>query len=207
MSHRAGRTRWRRFAAILVPGVAASATIAVAMAQGALAASFLISGQKFQVSADTMTARGVSIYGMVDVTRKGKLVPVVVTGTRHASITGLCQSVVVDIPVIGPYTLRVTGGNERPAEASNLFLDATSQTADEVKFRDLDIGIAQGAITKGPINPGDRHSRFFDPDGVGQQAESSTLTNVRWTTVAVTAGTFSIPGLFTRLKPGLHECF
>ncbi|MGW7406180.1 DUF6230 family protein [Streptomyces sp. NPDC054833] len=207
MSHSAGRTRWRRFAAILVPGVAASATIAVAMAQGALAASFLISGQKFQVSADTMTAHGVSIYGMVDVTRKGRLVPVVVTGARRASITGLCQSVVVDIPVLGPYTLRVTGGNERPAEASNLFLDATSQTADEVKFRDLDIGIAQGAITKGPINPGDRHSRFFDPDGFGQQAESSTLINVRWTTVAVTAGTFSIPGLFTRLKPGVHECF
>ncbi|MFF4548403.1 DUF6230 family protein [Streptomyces sp. NPDC001435] len=177
------------------------------MAQGALAASFLISGQKFQVSADTMTAHGVSIYGMVDVTRKGKLVPVVVTGARRASITGLCQSVVVDIPVLGPYTLRVTGGNERPAEASNLFLDATSQTADEVKFRDLDIGIAQGAITKGPINPGDRHSRFFDPDGFGQQAESSTLINVRWTTVAVTSGTFSIPGLFTRLKPGVHECF
>jgi hypothetical protein len=207
MSHSAGRTRWRRFAAILVPGVAASATIAVAMAQGALAASFLISGQKFQVSADTMTAHGVSIYGMVDVTRKGRLVPVVVTGARRASITGLCQSVVVDIPVLGPYTLRVTGGNERPAEASNLFLDATSQTADEVKFRDLDIGIAQGAITKGPINPGDRHSRFFDPDGFGQQAESSTLINVRWTTVAVTAGTFSIPGLFTRLKSGVHECF
>ncbi|MEU6068818.1 MULTISPECIES: DUF6230 family protein [Streptomyces] len=207
MPHRAGRTRWRRFAAILVPSVAASATIAIAMAQGVLAASFLISGQKFQVSADTMTARGVSIYGMVDVTRKGELVPVLVTGTRRASITGLCQSVVVEIPVLGPYTLRVTGGNERPAEASNLFLDATSQAADEVKFRDLDIGIAQGAITKGPINPGDRHSRFFDPDGVGQQAESSTLTNVRWTTVAVSAGTFSIPGLLTRLKPGHHECF
>ncbi|MEV0180134.1 DUF6230 family protein [Streptomyces sp. NPDC050625] len=207
MSHSAGRTRWRRFAAILVPSVAAGATLAVAMAQGALAASFLISGQKFQVAADTMTARGVSIYGMVDVTRKGKLVPVVVTGARRASITGLCQSVVVEIPVLGPYTLKVTGGNERPAEASNLFLDATSQTADEVKFRDLDIGIAQGEITKGPINPGDRHSRFFDPDGVGQQAESSTLINVRWTTVAVSAGTFSIPGLFTRIKPGLHECF
>ncbi|MET8449110.1 DUF6230 family protein [Streptomyces sp. NPDC005209] len=207
MSHGAGRTRWKRFAAILVLGVASSATVAVAMAEGVLAASFFISGQKFQVAADKMVTRGVSIYGMVDVTSQRELVPVVVTGARHAKITGLCQSVLIDVPVLGPQTLRVTGGNVRPAQASNLFLDATSQTADEVDFTGLDIGIATGEITKGLINPGDRHSRFFDPNGVGQQADSSTLINVHWTAVAVTAGTFSVPGLRTQVEQGRHECF
>ncbi|MFI1761858.1 DUF6230 family protein [Streptomyces sp. NPDC020800] len=207
MTHRAGRTCWRRFALILVCGTAASAALGIAMAQGVLAASFFISGQKIQVTADRLASRGVSIYGMVDVTRKGKLVPVLVTGARRATVSGLCQSVVVDVPVLGPQTLRLTGGEERPVEASQLFLDEIYESAGQAEFRGLDVGIAQGAITKGPINPGDRHSRLFDPDGPGQQADSVVLTDVRLTAVAVTAGTFNVPGLRARIVPGRDECF
>jgi hypothetical protein len=207
MSHRAGRTRWRRFAVVLVPGVAACAAVGVAMAQGALAASFFISGQQFQVAADRLTARGFSLYGMVDVTRKHELVPVVVSGFRHATLNGLCQSVVVDVPVLGTQTLRLTGGDGRPAEASNLFIDATSESVAEANFGSLDIGVAQGAVTKGPIRPGDRDSRFFDPDGVAQQSLTTTLDDVRVTAVAVSAGTLSIPGLRLRVEHGDHACF
>ncbi|SED87722.1 DUF6230 family protein [Streptomyces sp. Ag109_O5-10] len=207
MSHRGGRTRWRRFAVVLVPGVAACAAVGVAMAQGALAASFFISGQRFQVSADRLTARGFSLYGMVDVTRKHELVPVVVSGFRHATVDGLCQSVVVDVPVLGTQTLRLTGGGGRPAEASNLFIDATSESVAEANFGSLDIGVAQGAVTKGPIRPGDRDSRFFDPDGVAQQALTTTLDDVRVTAAAVSAGTFNIPGLRLRVEHGNHPCF
>jgi hypothetical protein len=200
MSHRAGRTRWRRFAAVLVPSIAACAALGIAMGQGALAASFLISGQRFQVTADTLTARGLSIYGMVDVTRQGERVPVQVTGSRHSTISGLCESVVIEVPVLGPQTLKLTGGDERPVEASNLFLDTAFQSAGQAEFRGLDQGIAQGEITKGPINPGDRNSPFFDPNGFGQQATSVTLTDVH------SAGTFSIPGLRVQIEHGRHEC-
>ncbi|MFE8942783.1 DUF6230 family protein [Streptomyces sp. NPDC007856] len=206
MSHRAGRTRWRRFAAVLVPSIAACAALGIAMGQGALAASFLISGQRFQVTADTLTARGLSIYGMVDVTRQGERVPVQVTGSRHSTISGLCESVVIEVPVLGPQTLKLTGGDERPVEASNLFLDTAFQSAGQAEFRGLDQGIAQGEITKGPINPGDRNSPFFDPNGFGQQATSVTLTDVHVTAVALSAGTFSIPGLRVQIEHGRHEC-
>ncbi|WP_369391541.1 DUF6230 family protein [Streptomyces sp. CG1] len=206
MSHRAGKTRWRRFTAVLVPSVAACAALGIAMGQGALAASFLISGQKFQVTADTLTSRGLSIYGMVDVTRQGKRVPVEVTGSRHSTISGLCQSVVVEVPVLGPQTLKITGGNKRPVEASNLFLDTEFQSAGEADFRGLDQGIARGEITKGPINPGDKNSPFFDPNGFGQQATSVTLTDVHVTAVALSAGTFNIPGLRVQIEQGRHAC-
>ncbi|MFG2938142.1 DUF6230 family protein [Streptomyces sp. NPDC048282] len=206
MSHRAGRTRWRRFAVVLVPCVAACASVGIAMAQGALAASFFISGQKFQVTADSLTARGFSLYGTIDVTRKHELVPVVVTGFRHATVRGLCQSVVVDIPVVGTRTLRLTGGDGRPAEASNLFIDATTETVADATFGNLDIGVAQGALTKGPVRSTDRNSRFFDPDAVAQQATSATLTDVRVNAVAVSAGTFNIPGLALRLVRGDQAC-
>ncbi|MFI1069511.1 DUF6230 family protein [Streptomyces puniciscabiei] len=205
--HHAGRTCWRRFAAVLIPGIAASAALAIAMAQGALAASFFISGQRFQVTADTLTIRGFSLYGTVDVPKKGSPVPVLVVGARHATIRGLCQSVVVDVPVLGPQTLKLTGGNERPAKATSMFIDATSESVGQANFRGADLGVAQGAMTKGPVNPDDRDSRFFDPNGVGQQAVSATLTNVRVTAVAVSAGTLNIPGLHEQVKQGRHECF
>lgn len=207
MAHRFGRTRWRRFAVILVPSVAVCATLGIAMSQGVLAASFLISGQRFKIATETFTVRGSSLYGTVDVTKKGERVPVLVTGARHARITGLCQSVPFDLPVLGPQTLRLTGGNDRPAEASNLFIDAPFESAGEADFRNLDVGIAQGAITKGPIDPGDRRSPVFDPSGFGQQATSVTLTNVHVNAVALSAGTFNIPGLRMKIEQGRHDCF
>ncbi|MFG2883514.1 DUF6230 family protein [Streptomyces sp. NPDC048297] len=207
MTHQAGRTRWRRFAAVLVPGVAACAALGIAMAQGALAASFFVSGQKFQISADSLTASGFSLYTMVDMTRKHEAVPVLVTGVRHASVSGLCQSMVVDLPVLGQYTVRLSGGEERPIEASDLFLDVTAESAGQANFRDLDIGIAQGSLTTGPVRPEDRSSRLFDPDLPAQQARSISLTNVRTTAIAVSAGSFDVPGLRAVLKQGRHECF
>ncbi|MEV4340517.1 DUF6230 family protein [Streptomyces sp. NPDC049590] len=208
MSHHVGRTRWRRFAVLMVPSVALSAALGIAMAQGALAASFLVSGQRFQVTADTLTARGISIYGMVDVSKDGDHVPVLVTGARHVTVDDLCQSVPIDIPGPGTYTLKLTGGQDRPAEASHMFLDATFEAAGQANFEDIDIGIAQGEITKGPINPDDRTSRFFDfdPSGFGQQADSVRLTDVHVTAAAISAGTFNIPGMRVRIEEGHHDC-
>ncbi|WP_435228271.1 DUF6230 family protein [Streptomyces sp. Tue6028] len=207
MLRSAGRTSWKRFACILVPAAAAAAALGIAMAQGALAVSFLISGQKFQVALDTLDVRGLAIYGTVDVTKKGTLVPVVVTGASHAEISGLCQSVVVTIPVLGPYTLKITGGDHRRVEARNLFLDATALSSSQANFDDLDIGVATGAVSKGPISRGDRNSRFFDPNGFAQQADSAFLTDVHFTTVAVSAATFNVPDLDVQLRQGRHECF
>ncbi|GGN90036.1 cholesterol esterase [Streptomyces albiflavescens] len=205
MSYRSGRTRWKRFAAVLAPGIVAAAALGIGMAQGALAASFLISGQKFQVAADTLDIRGLSIYPLVDVAKKGTLVPVVVIGARRATLDGLCQSVVVPVPLLGPYTLRTTAGER--SRATNLFLDTTSVSVGQANFDDIDIGVAAGAISKGPISPGDRDSRFFDPNVFAQQAVSATLIDVRATEVAVAASTFNLPDLDVQVKQGRHECF
>ncbi|MEU8935936.1 DUF6230 family protein [Streptomyces sp. NPDC048409] len=206
MSHRAGRTRWRLFGVVLVPAVAACATVGIGMAQGVLAASFFVSGEKFQVTADSLTARGVSLYSMIDVTRKRELIPVVVTGFRHATISGLCEAITVDVPVLGTQTLLISGGDKRLVGATDLFLDATAEAAAQANFTGLDIGVAQGAISKGPVRSGDRDSRFFDPDGVGLQSTSVTLTDVRVNTVAVSAGTLNIPGLRIRIESGARSC-
>ncbi|MFD0502210.1 DUF6230 family protein [Streptomyces chiangmaiensis] len=144
---------------------------------------------------------------MVDVTRKGTLVPVVVLGFRHAQIGGLCLSVVIDVPLLGPFTLLLTGGDGRRVEAANLFIDATSVVAVQADTDDIDIGVAAGAVTKGPVNPKDRNSRWFDPDVFAQQAQSVVLSDVRVISVAVSAGTLNVPNLALHIKQGSHRCF
>src|ERR1700743_2794113 len=94
-----GGTRWRRFAVVMVPSVAATAAIGVALAQGALAASFAVSGQQFKVSAATLHGEVFVQYGNIDVEHNGTPPPVAVSGFNSADITDLCQSVVVPTPI------------------------------------------------------------------------------------------------------------
>ncbi|MFB8034197.1 DUF6230 family protein [Streptomyces sp. NPDC056004] len=70
----------------------------------------------------------------------------------------------------------------------------------------VDIGIAQGEITEGPVDPGDRNSRFFDPSGFGRQASSLISTDVGVTGVAISAATFDVPGLRVHIDRGHRHC-
>ncbi|MFD4867834.1 DUF6230 family protein [Streptomyces sp. NPDC058412] len=202
------RTRWKRFAAVLVPSVVAAAALVLSMAQGAFAASFFISGDQFRISVDTLRAKGLSLYGMVDVTRRGKPVPVIVTGARSVEITGLCQSVLIPIPVFGPFTLLLTGGGQgNPATATNAFLDAEVLAASNATMDNVDIGVAAGSLTTGKVNPGDENSKFFAPNAIALQGTSATLTDVRATGVAANMGSITLPGMKASLQRGDHQCF
>ncbi|WP_405869289.1 DUF6230 family protein [Streptomyces sp. NBC_00005] len=204
-----GGTRWKRFAVVMVPSVAATAAIGVALAQGALAASFSVSGQQFKVSTDSLEGTGFSQYGAIDsgYTLDGKKTahPVAVSAFKSATIKGLCQSVVTpDIPVIGTVSLVLkAGGGSKPVEADNLYIDLDDLSADAT-FKNIDIGVAAGSASKGPgIHSGDA----ANPYGFAQQAESATLTGVKQTAWATTAGTFKLSGLKMSVSTGTHECF
>lgn len=204
-----GGTRWKRFAVVMVPSVAATACIGVALAQGALAASFSVSGQSFKVTADQLDGTGFSQYGAIDsgYTLDGKKTahPVAVSGFKSATITNMCQSVVTpNIPLIGSVSLTLkAGGGGKPVEAENLYIDVEDLSADAV-FRGLDIGVAAKDASKGPgLKSGDTANPF----GFAQQADSVTLTDVKQTAWATTAGTFKLSGLKMSLSTGVKECY
>ncbi|WP_406006692.1 DUF6230 family protein [Streptomyces sp. NBC_00637] len=204
-----GGTRWKRFAVVMVPSVAATACIGVALAQGALAASFSVSGQSFKVSADKLEGTGFSQYGAIDsgYTLDGKKTAhaVAVSAFKSASITNMCQSVVTpNIPLLGSVSLQLkAGGNGTPVEAENLYIDVEDLSADAV-FRGIDIGVAAKDATKGPgLKSGDT----ANPYGFAQQADSATLTDVKQTAWATTAGTFKLSGLKMSLSTGVKECY
>ncbi|GGW47534.1 MULTISPECIES: DUF6230 family protein [Streptomyces] len=203
-----GGTRWKRFAVVMVPSVAATACIGVALAQGALAASFSVSGQSFKVTADKLVGTGFMQYGAIDsgYTLDGKKTahPVAVSAFDKAEITNMCQSVVTpNIPLIGSVSLTLkAGGNGKPVEADNLYIDVEDLQADAT-FENIRIGVA-GKDLKGPgIKSGDTANPF----GFGQDAERATLTGVKQTAWATTAGTFKLSGLKMSLSTGVKECY
>ena len=78
-SGRRGRVRWRRFALIAVPSLVATGAVLGLTANGALASSFSISGQQFQVSATQLTGTGFQQFGTVDQEANGHPVAVAVS--------------------------------------------------------------------------------------------------------------------------------
>ncbi|MEU3344199.1 DUF6230 family protein [Streptomyces sp. NPDC006700] len=199
-----GGTRWKRFAVVMVPSVAAAAAVGVGLAQGALAASFSVSGQEFKVTADHLEGWGFAQYGGIDTgytSTDGKdktQRPVAVSSFDRAEITKMCQSVKTEIPLIGKtiYLRLDAGPNARQkVEAKNLYIDVAQLDADAT-FTNIDIGVAVKDKTRGPdVKAGENAL----PGGFAQQAEKADLTNVKQTAWATTAGTFKLSGLKMRL--------
>src|SRR5437764_13982345 len=61
-----GKVRWRRFAAMMLGAMATATVLVVLTAQGALAASFSISGMPFVVTADHLHGAGFEQFAAAD---------------------------------------------------------------------------------------------------------------------------------------------
>ncbi|MFJ5099480.1 DUF6230 family protein [Streptomyces sp. NPDC088554] len=206
-----GGTRWKRFAVVMVPGVAATAAIGMALAQGALAASFSVSGQSFKVRADKLVGHDFVQYGGVaegtDLEGRKTVHPVAVSGFKTAEITAMCQSVVTPLPLLNTSVTLVLNAGDKGTDitAENLYLDVESLDAD-AEFENMNIGVAAGANK----SPGVQKGTTANANGFAQEAETATLTNVKQTAWATTAGTFRLPDLNLRLKvgdPKKYECY
>ncbi|MFD8997319.1 DUF6230 family protein [Streptomyces abikoensis] len=196
-----GRVRWRKFAVLAVPGFAATAALAVALADGALAASFAVSGQEFKVGASSLTGTGFAQYGGIDKNVRGKLLPVAVTTIKEAKLKDLCQSVVTTLPVIGDISLKLHAGQgAKTVEATDLFIDATQMSGD-AEFENMELGRDASTLNKGPASAQGLQDAF------GQQAKTIKMTDVRQTAWATNAGRFKLAGLDLKIKLGKDECF
>ncbi|MGW4821377.1 DUF6230 family protein [Streptomyces sp. NPDC004227] len=208
-----GGTRWKRFAVVMVPSVAATAAIGVALAQGALAASFSVSGQSFKVTADRLEGEGFAQYGAIDSGKsldgsKDEHHPVAVSAFKTATINNMCQSVVTPTPFGNVSLLLKAGGGRTPVTADNLYIDVADLQANAT-FKNIDIGVA--AKDTGPGNgkgPGMKGGKEqASPFGFAQQADTAILTDVKQTAWATTAGTFRLSGLKMSLVTGKQECY
>lgn len=196
-----GQTRWRRFAVLAVPGFAVTGALAVALANGVVAASFAVSGQEFKVRVDHLEGKGFAQYGSLDTNMRNDVLPVMITTMKEAELTNMCQSVVTSLPIIGDITLTVrAGGKGKPVEAENLFIDAT-QMSGTPTFKNIEIGRDASTLDKGPEDAKGLQDMF------SQQADTISMDNVRQTAWATNAGSFKLSGMSMKLSKGKKECF
>jgi Family of unknown function (DUF6230) len=192
-----GRIAWRRYALIFAPALAiAGLTVALA-GQGALAASFAISGPAFELSADQLDGTGFVSYSSVDTSADGKHVAVTPAGFKTAQLHNLCQSVVSSTP-FGDVTMRLTAGKDTPVKATNLVADF-NQLGGDITFTNFVGGLDASTLSGGPTTG--------DKGQWGQQAGVIHIDHLRQNTVSTTAATFVLSGLNIDVSFGKHECY
>ncbi len=197
-----GRTSWKRLGLVMVPTVIAAGALSVAMANGAIAASFAVSGQQFKLTAGSLTGTGFVQYGTVDKHADGSAFPAAVSAFKSADITDLCQSVVTPIPGIGDVTLTIkAGGGSSPVHADDLIIDMSQLNAGSATFTNINIG--QDASTLG----GSASGAVGQPGLFGQQAEKAVLTGVQQVAYSTNAGSFQLHDMSLGLSMGDHSCF
>lgn len=96
-----GGTRWRRASLLMVPSVLAVAAMTVAMAQGALAASFGVSGKQFKVTADGVDGRQMVGFPSTVTSADSKDLETIRLAFGSASLRSLCLSQVTHLPSSG----------------------------------------------------------------------------------------------------------
>ncbi|MET7394611.1 DUF6230 family protein [Dactylosporangium sp. AC04546] len=203
-----GRTRWKRFATVVVPATFIAGAIVFGQATGAIAASFAVSGQQFKVSADKLEGTGFVQYGGLATEKGGnpqnpadpKNHFVAVSGIKQAKLYNLCQS--VKVPGLPVSMVIHAGQGGTPAEATDLLIDLSSLKGDAT-FSNIQIGIDASDLTKGGPNARGLQGSF------AQQADSVVITNLKQVAWSTTAGTFKLTGLDLSVSTGANpeECF
>jgi hypothetical protein len=195
-----GRTRWRRFVAMLAAGGVGAGVLMVGMSQGALAASFAVSGSSFKVSADSLKGQGLVQFGGMD-QGAGAAHPVVVNGFKSATLDNFCQSVFMPrVPLVGDVTLRITAGGAGGMSADNLVVGLSELTGD-LALTGPEIGVDAGQVNKGPAGVKGL------PGSFGIQADSASISRLRQTAWSTTAQTIRFRGMGMNVQPGRAECF
>lgn len=195
-----GRTRWKRFAAVLVLGLLGAGVLMVGLSQGALAASFTVSGTAYKAAIDKLTAQGVVQFGDVDRSAKDAH-PVLVNAFKKAQADNFCQSILVPgVPGVGDMTIKISAPGIGGFSADNLVIGIQDVNAN-LTLNNVEIGRDAGELTKGPANAKGAAGAF------GIQADSAELTNVRQYAWSTTASTLRLNQVGIHVTVGKNECY
>jgi hypothetical protein len=201
-----GRTSWKRLGIVMVPTVVAAGALTVAMANGAIAASFAVSGQQFKLTADTIHGYGFANYGTVlnadQPNAKAGAIPAAISAFKSADITNLCQSVVTAIPLIGNVTLTIkAGAGATPVHATDLIIAMQQLNASTAIFKNINIGEDASTLQ------GTAAGAVGTPGLFGQQAEEATITKVQQVANSTNAGSFELHDMSMGISIGNNPCF
>jgi hypothetical protein len=196
-----GRTRWARFVGVLGMGAVGAGVLLFGMSQGALAASFAVSGTSFKVGSSNLEGQGFVQFGGIDANVNGQPHVVAVSGFKTATLDKFCQSVFVpSMPIVGDVTMRITAADVGGMSADNLVVGLTDLNGDLV-LENPEIGIDASKVNKGPANLKGL------PGSFGLQADTAKIANLQQTAWSTTAQTIRFKGMSLTIRTGKQECF
>ena len=177
-----GRTSWPRLVALLGPTAVAGAVVLGGIAEGAIGVSFT-SSSPFTLTVDRVESDGLRIVPRASAGDPG--LPTLLARLPAAELSGLCQSVTADLPVVGRVTTVLRAPHVR---TTDLVLEVRAITG----------GLDTSQLLLGPL---------ADADGTpGYQGGKTTLTDLKISAGSVTAGTFTIADLDLSYHRGDEGC-
>ncbi|MFF2806223.1 DUF6230 family protein [Streptomyces sp. NPDC058000] len=195
-----GRTHWKRTAVLLVPGVACVGAVLIALAQGAMAASFAVSGKNFKVSADEITGQGISSFPSSLGDADGTSHPVLLAGIKSGTARGVCLSMKQRLPLVGEVSLLVRSGGDRPVRGENLVVNADALTSSGGRVTGVQAGRDAATLTGAPGVSG--------PRGLfGVQASTALARDVKSTAWASNGGSLTLDKVEIELSHTGKECY
>jgi hypothetical protein len=201
-----GGTRWRRSASVLVPALVAAGVLVVATVQGPIPLNLVVSGQDLKLTSNGAVVKlpdGLTLYpSTIRMKNGGETRGVVIAGLPEAVLTkGLCISLVVTLPVVGTYTIRLHTSGETTAK--QMTLDAASLQTDSTTLSpsyadgqlQLPIAIGKDARELAADAPAGRFG--IAAPGAGE------LSGLRASAQgAIISGTVKLQGLTARMHVG-----
>lgn len=195
-----GRTYWKRSALMLVPCTLAVGALGIALAQGALAASFAVSGAAFKVSASEVTAQGVSSFPSSVGGSADDAKPVLLAAVKNGTVSDVCVSVKQKVPLLGEITMLVHSGADKPLAGTDLVVNADALTGAGGKVTGVEAGRDASTLTGAPGVRG--------PQGVfGVQAATAVAHDVHSTAYSANGGTLTLEKLEIEFSRTGKQCF
>ncbi|MDS1269704.1 DUF6230 family protein [Lipingzhangella sp. LS1_29] len=198
-----GHVSWKRFGAFAGVGAVGIGGVLFALANGAIAAQFVVSDLTFKVSADELVGTGFEQYGGINADRHDEPIPMATAAIQEAELHSMCQSVLIDdeLPGLPAVTMNLTAGTGgSPVEAETLLVDM-HQMAGDAEFENMDIGVNAPDMDKGP-DEGQKIPGMF-----GMQSDTINVSGLEQEATATTAGSFVLNDLSLNVGFGNNECF
>lgn len=202
-----GRTRWRRFAAVMIPAAVVAGGLMTGVAHGKVPVALNVSGASFKISASGLHGDGFSQYGSF-YTKPGETPgvtghAVAAAAIKKATINDLCQSVVQPLPWGGTVTLVIKAGADpqNPVTADDLLI-GMDFLAGDATFKEIEIGTDASKLSLGGVP-----NSTGAPGGFGQEAVSVDIKDLKQRAYTTHAGVFRLNGLTMQLVSGSKDCF
>ncbi|WP_037734451.1 DUF6230 family protein [Streptomyces sp. 303MFCol5.2] len=195
-----GRTHWGRSALMFVPCTLAVGALGIALAEGAIAASFAVSGTAFKVSASEVTAQGVSSFPSSIGGSADDAKPVLLAAVKDGTVSDVCVSLKQKLPLVGEISMLVHSGADKPLAGTNLVVNADALTGGGGKVTGVEAGRDASTLTGAPGVTG--------PKGVfGVQADTAVAHDLRSTAYSANGGTLTLEKLEIEFSRSGKQCF